>query len=168
MDSALKNPDAVRFVTTISPTASLPELVDVDLFLGELFDGSNTFSELPTEHFYAENQYVRTMSAPRGCVVVGKKHKQKTLNILLEGEMLVYTGESARPVHMKAGDIFESGPSVRKILVAIEDSKFANIHVTNLTDVAQIEAKFIYPESQEMLEDDVKTIFAAARLPCLG
>ena len=168
MDNSVKRPNGDSLSANELTSSSLPELVDFDLFVSQMTNTDITFSDLPTEHFFAENQYVRTMHAPRGSVIVGKKHRHSTLNVLLKGEMLVYTKESGKPIHLKAGDVFESGPKVRKVLVAIADSSFANIHVTTETDLEEIEKHFIYPESTEMLISDVKKIFKAGGAKCLG
>lgn len=170
MDRALENADGscVAALRSVDTDAALPELVDVEALLESLKPSENTFDKLPIEHIFMENQYFRVMSQPAGTLVVGKKHRRKTANALLNGEMLVYTKESCKPIHLKAGDVFESGPGVRKVLVAITDCRFANIHVTSETDLDVIEKTFIHTESQEMLEHDIRQIVNAGDTKCLG
>jgi len=160
VDRTLENPDAESIKNTRLKDLVSPEtLVNAE---------SGVFTSRPLKHFFGANQYMRVMEASLGDVVVGKKHKFKTLNVLLKGKVIVYTKGNEFPLVLSAGDYFESDEQTRKILVMLEDSRFANIHVTGKTDVDEIEEEFIVPETPEMIAKDVYEIFGIEAPACLG
>jgi hypothetical protein len=125
----------------------LPEITDS----GALFDllaEQGDEEGPPVEHIFSENLYTRVMTIPKGYVLFGKVHRFKTLNIVLTGKIMVYTRENEQPKVIEAPAIFESEAMTRKFGIALEKTKFANVHVTDLKDVDQIEEKFIVPESE--------------------
>ena len=102
--------------------------------------------EFDVEHMFVEGMYIRQLFVPAGCVIVGKRHRHKTLNILLKGKMVINDGVSSFEV--TAPFIAESAEFTKKAGYAIEDSIWCNIHVTSETDLDVIEEEFIIPEEE--------------------
>ncbi len=146
----------------------LKQLFNLDELLGAIRAGNAPPVPTKIDHFFAENQYVRTMHVEAGGLIIGKKHRHKTLNVLVKGRMLVYTKASKAPVLLSEGDFFESGTQTRKVLIALTDCSFSNIHVTDKKSVNEIENEFIEPESAAMLEKDLIEIFNTEADQCLG
>lgn len=113
--------------------------------LQELVTKANQNVDCKLEHTFSEGLYTRQLSIPKGSLVVGKLHRHKTLNILIKGSVTLYTGD--KPVRLNAPYIFESDVMTRKAIYTHSDTVWANIHVTNITDLDEIEREFIVDES---------------------
>lgn len=105
-------------------------------------------AECPVEHEFADGIYCRKMFAKAGTLVLGKRHRLRTFNILFSGEMTVYAGDSLPVERIKAPFSFTSDAMTRKLIFFHEDSVFANIHPTTETDPDIIEQQVIIPESE--------------------
>lgn len=116
--------------------------------------------ELPVEHLFTENQYIRQLYVPKDTVIVGKRHRYKTLNMLLKGRMLIY--DDNETIEVVAPFIVETEEYTKKAGYAIEDSIWCNIHVTNKKDLEEIEEEFIIPE------EEYQQLLKVEEQKCLG
>jgi hypothetical protein len=107
--------------------------------------------ECPVFHNFAPGVYIREMHAEKGTVILGKRHRYETCNILLKGSLLLYTGNGNSNKTIKAPMIFNSNPGVRKLALVLEDTIFLNVHPTDETDLEIIEDKFIIPEEEYLM-----------------
>lgn len=105
-------------------------------------------AECPVEHEFSDGVYLRKMSAPANCMVVGARHRLRTMNILLEGEVSYYGGESIPCMRVKAPATFTSDAMTRKLLFFHEPSVFATVHPTKETDPDEIVKQFTIPEDE--------------------
>lgn len=119
--------------------------------------------ECPVQHHFSHGIYTRTLAIPAGALIVGKRHRFETCNILLEGEISIYMGVDKEVLTLKAPCIFNSKPGEKKLGYAHTDVLFANIHPTTETDVEKIEKIFIIPE-----EEYIKLIETEEVPECLG
>lgn len=110
------------------------------------------------EHIFADGVYCRKMTITAGTTLTGKIHRHSTLNILLEGRIIVTNADGAVRT-LEAPNVFVSPPGCKKVGHALTDTVWLNVHPTKLTDLAAIEAKFIVPEAPHLLEEET---------PCLG
>ena len=102
----------------------------------------------PVEHLFAKGLYCRTIYLPAGSFVIGKRHKEETLNILLQGKLSVYKGENEEPETIEAPQLFVTQPNVKKVVFAHTGVLFANVHATEQTDVYEIEKEVILPDDE--------------------
>lgn len=102
--------------------------------------------ELPVHHHFSNGMYVRQLDIPKGMLIVGKRHREATLNILAKGTMMIICGETR--LKIEAPYTFTSEPLSKKSMYALEDCSFMNIHKTDSTDLDEIEAQFIIPEEE--------------------
>lgn len=91
-------------------------------------------------HHFGPGFCIREMHIPKGTFLVGHAHKQPLANMFIKGRMLV--SNSGRWSEMQA-PLFFVGTVGRKAAIALEDSIWQNIIVTDSTDPATIEAIFI-------------------------
>ncbi len=97
--------------------------------------------ECPLRHRFAPGMYLREVFMPKGAFVIGHEHRTEHFNIVLSGSALVMIeGEVQRIV---GPCIFKSGAGVRKVLFIEEDMRWATTHVTDLTDLKELEAQLI-------------------------
>lgn len=102
--------------------------------------------DLVTTHHFSKGMYVRQLDIPQGIVIVGKRHRGHTLNILSKGKMVIVSGTEKLTV--EAPYTFTSEPYTKKAMYALEDSSFMNVHITDSTDINEIENTFIIPEEE--------------------
>lgn len=88
-------------------------------------------------HEFTPGQYWRTVSVPAGAVIVGHRHKQPCLNLMLKGKMLVWISGATHLV--TAPHVFKSDGGSRKVAHILEDMVFTTVHPTNETDVTKLE-----------------------------
>lgn len=113
-------------------------------------------AEAPVTHHFADGVYGREMFIPAGTMLTGKIHRYATLNLLIQGEITVTTPEGIK--RLSAPAIFTSPPGCKKVGFAHTDVRWVNVHPTKLTNVADIEAKFIEPEMPHLLEGENRMI----------
>ena len=127
-------------------------LYDVEKVLSEIEQ-----IDLPVAHHFADGIYVRELVIPKGTIIIGKRHRKETCNILLKGSISIFldddgkiVGENGRPIVKRfyAPAIFNSPPFSKKMGYTHEDTIFLNIHPTQDKDLDKIEQEFIIPETE--------------------
>ena len=101
----------------------------------------DAMSGIGEKHHFAPGVYAREVLLPAGSVVVGKTHKTKHLNIIASGSCTIHC----------MGEIFEvTGPYIftseigaKKAVHSHTDVVWINIHLTDKTDVDEIEKDVI-------------------------
>ncbi len=120
--------------------------------------------DCPLVHHFAPNCYVRQVIMPAGTFVVGHEHKTKHFNIVLTGRARVLI--DGKVTEMIAPAIFTSEAGVRKALYILEEMKWATVHVTPTTDLAELEDELIV-KSQSFVTHHEKAQLMKESL-CLG
>lgn len=114
----------------------------------------------PTMDNFSDGVYARTIAMPKGAIIVGKKHKTRHLNIIVQGSARVWIEGEVRII--TAPYIFESKENCRKVLYIEEDMLWTTIHVTDETDTNIIEKQIISDEPLIGFNNIIK------ELECLG
>lgn len=109
--------------------------------------------EIPTEHQFMGGIYLRSIAVPAGTLIIGKRHRHETCNMLLSGVMSIYIGENQPNKMLKGPCIFLSDPGSKKMGYAHTDCVFMNLHPTSETDLDKIESEFIIPEEEYLLNE---------------
>jgi hypothetical protein len=105
-------------------------------------------AECPLQHVFAPGAYARTMRIPAGTVIVGKIHKHAHLNILSQGTVCVMT-ETEGDRQLTGPLTMVSPPGTKRAVYAITDAVWTTIHLTNSTDLEEIEAEVIAPTFED-------------------
>lgn len=101
--------------------------------------------ECPVGHLFSPGLYLRTIYMPADTFVVGKTHATEHPNILISGECTVWTAQDG--VHRLVGPkAWVSGAGVKKVLYTHTDCVWMTAHVTESTDLVEIESQIIVPE----------------------
>ena len=103
--------------------------------------------ECPVNHHFADGQYLRETHMPAGTFAIGKKHRYKTINIILKGRLSVYNGPDSPILEIEAPAIWTSNAGVQKMAFFHEDTIWLNPHPTDETDIEAIENKFIVKDT---------------------
>ena len=107
----------------------------------EIVEIEHTPGGLPLTHRFSDGIYIREIFMPKGMIVVGHVHNTKHMNIVLTGKAKVWDGESVKDI--TAPYTFESNSGIRKVLYIEEDMIWQTIHVTNETDIFELEEVLI-------------------------
>lgn len=107
--------------------------------------------ECPVVHRFTPGCYLREITMPKDTYVIGKIHATEHFNIILEGEVTVITAAGSQ--RLKAPCTFISGAGVQKIVYMHEKCVWQTVHVTDKTDLKEIE-KDVIVESYDQLEID--------------
>ncbi len=139
----------------LSKTKQYYGILGVQAILETLIErtGQPVLDNVTTEHVFADGVYTRQMHVKAGTLVIGKRHKLSTTNILLSGTMLVMSDQGLPPQRLEAPCVFVSPPMDKKIGLAITDVIWANSFATSCTDVDQIIADATVEDDCELLQE---------------
>lgn len=120
-----------------------PSLVEKREIIGNLITevGNLPPVDCPVTHRFAPGVYLREIFMPKGTIVVGKIHKTEHFNVLVSGRCTVFTVEGMS--HHEAPDTFISAAGIQKVVVMHDDCQWQTIHVTDKTDIDEIEKEVI-------------------------
>lgn len=104
------------------------------------------YGEYPNvaEHYFVPGYYVRQIKIPAGRVILGHKHRNACLNLMLKGKMIVWMNGITQVVEAPFQFISEGG--TRKVARVLEDMVFATVHRTDGTDIPALEQE-LFEES---------------------
>jgi hypothetical protein len=111
-----------------------------DLELAEQYGLKMKQTECRVEHLFGPGFCIREMHIPAGTFVIGHAHRQPLANMLVQGTLVVQS--EGRWSHMTAPLFFVGVPG-RKSAIALTDSIWQNILVTDETDPSVIEELFV-------------------------
>mgnify|MGYP003590376324 CR=1 FL=1 len=103
----------------------------------------------PVQHHFAPGAYGREMTIPAGLVVVGKIHKHAHINVISKGRVQVFT-EQDGVLELAAPCTFVSSPGTKRVIHALEETVWTTVHVTDKTDLAEIEREVIATDFSEV------------------
>lgn len=103
----------------------------------------------PVKHHFAPGSYGREMTLPAGLVVVGKIHKHAHINVISKGRVQVFT-EQEGVLELAAPCTFVSSPGTKRVVYVLEETVWTTVHVTDKTDLAEIEREVIATDFKEV------------------
>ncbi len=126
-----------------------------------LIDLENAMLKLPQvectlTHNFAHGVYVRELHIPKDTIIMGKRHRFETCNIVLTGALSIYMGEDEPIKKIKAPCIFNTQSGAKKLGYTHEDTIFLNIIGTSERDIQKIEEEFIITEKEFIKEMEAK------------
>ena len=109
----------------------------------------------PLEHTFADGVYVRQMYMPKDTAVVGKIHKREHVWFLLQGCISVATENKIEEYEAPCYVVSPGGS--KRVILALEDSIFVNIHPnpSNTQDLIELE-KYNVAKNYEEYEQYIK------------
>jgi quercetin dioxygenase-like cupin family protein len=112
--------------------------------------------ELPTEHYYSGGMYCRKVFRPAGTTIVGKVHKKAHLFLCANGQIIAWSETGMKTLN--SGDVIESQPGTKRVTYATEDSIGITFHVTDKTELADIESELVEPDELALFDSCNKLI----------
>ena len=99
----------------------------------------------PLKHKFAGGIYMREIFIPKDTLIVGKIHRHSHPNVLLKGDVSVWT-EGGGVERLKAPMAMISPPGTKRLVYTHEDSTWITFHsVGEETDPAKCEEMIIAP-----------------------
>lgn len=111
-------------------------------------------AELETEHFFSPGMYLRRVYRPAGTLIVGKVHKKPHFFLCAKGEIIAWTETGMRK--LQAGDVVESQPGTKRVTLAVIDSIGVTVHLTDKTDLDEIEQELVEPDDLALFDSSNK------------
>ncbi len=105
---------------------------------------------LDVKHHFAPGVYAREVLLPAGSVVIGKTHKTEHLNIIAQGHCTVHCMGKILEIH--GPYTFVSKAGAKKAVYSHTDVVWINIHLTDETDIDEIEKEIIDGMAEIMYE----------------
>lgn len=106
--------------------------------------------EVPTEHTFGPGFYARTIHLKAGTTLTGKVHATEHIFILSKGELLVATEDGEQ--HLVAPVQVVCRPGLKRAGHAITDVVCTNIHITEKTDLLELEQDLIISDARHVIE----------------
>jgi len=123
-------------------------------------DGRLEEADCPVTHRFSDGIYLREIFMPKGTRIIGKIHATEHFNVLLSGKVTVITAEGEE--YIEAPHTFISKAGVQKVVIIHEDCIWQTLHVTNKTNLDEIEKDVIVESYDQLLVDglldDIKGI----------
>ena len=97
----------------------------------------------PLKHSFADGVYIREMKMEKGSAVIGAIHNHLHVWFLLQGELIVATENSTE--EFLAPCYVISKPGSKRVIYAVEDSVFVNVHknYNNTKNIKELEADIV-------------------------
>lgn len=124
--------------------------------------GAAQEQECPVTHRFTKGCYLREIFMPKGTVIIGKIHATEHFNVLLKGDVTVLTAEGVERI--KAPHTFISLAGVQKVVAIHEDCVWQTIHVTDSTDLEEIEKEVIVDSYDNLAIDGLLNKYIRASL----
>lgn len=132
--------------------------------LVERLEGNIMLSDIeqpdcPLEHNFSDGVYVRQVTMPTDSLIVGHEHRTKHLNIISKGKCRLLDLDTGVITDIQAPYTFESHAGVRKVLYIVEECVWATVHVTNTTDLDELERELIiHSETNKKITKETKCL----------
>ena len=117
----------------------------------QISTGELQSQECPVTHRFNKCCYLREILMPAGTRIIGKIHATEHFNILLTGKVTVVTAEGSE--YIEAPHTFVSKAGVQKVVFIHEDCLWQTVHVTDKTNIEEIEKEFIVEDYDQLLID---------------
>jgi len=118
-----------------------------------LMDPSTEGADLPIRHSFAPGIYAREMFIPEGTLLIGKIHKHRHHNFLMQGSIIVLTEEGGVKL-LQAPLMIVSEPGTQRVGYAITDTIWTTVHENkdNTEDLDIIEKRTVTDDKQKYIE----------------
>ena len=102
-----------------------------------------TIPDVPIKHSFADQLYIRQMDLKKGHVILGAVHNHLHVWFLLKGKVII--NNNGEKIEHIAPCYTVSKPGSKRIILALEDAIFVNVHKnpTNNKDIAELEKEIV-------------------------
>tara|TARA_Y100000310_G_C20194050_1_gene583808 strand:- start:96 stop:605 length:510 start_codon:yes stop_codon:yes gene_type:complete len=115
---------------------------------GELIE-----QDCPVVHRFSPGLYLREILMPKGTRIIGKIHATEHFNVVLTGRCTVITVEGI--MEIEAPYTFISKAGIQKVVIVHDDCQWQTLHVTNKTEIDEIEKEVIAEDYDQLQVDGI-------------
>jgi hypothetical protein len=113
---------------------------------------SNAF---PLTHSFSDGVYIREMSMLKDGIVIGKIHNRSHTWFLMKGKLKIANEDGV--VTYSAPTYVNAGSGAKRVIIALEDSVFVNVHpnpnnITNIDELEKILTCETYTQYKQLKE----------------
>lgn len=112
--------------------------------------GRDTEKVCPVKHSFGQGCYVREWNSPAGVLTVSKVHKIAHPFFVLKGRVSVMTEDGMEEIVAPHYGITK--PGTKRVLYTHEDTTWVTVHVTDKTDIDDIESEIIAGQLEDLNE----------------
>lgn len=109
-------------------------------------------SEFETFHLFTPGLYVRTIHIPAGSYLTSKVHKTAHPFVLSEGKICIFTEQGGQEI-FNAPYMGVTQPGNRRFAYAETNCIFSTFHVTDKTDIDEIEKDVVETRDNKYLQN---------------
>lgn len=106
--------------------------------------------EMETKHHFGGGVYARELIIPEDTVLTGKMHTHEHLNIMVRGDITVYTETGEKRISEPC--VIVSRPGTKRAGYTHKETVWITLHATPETDLDVIEKIFIASDPQEFID----------------
>lgn len=103
--------------------------------------------QIDIEELFVDGMYSRTVFLKQGTLAIGHEHKNRVINILSQGSLLVKTNDEEVGITIHAPKIFVTEPGSKKSVYAFTDVTFTNIIRTDKLTTEEVEQEVVLPHN---------------------
>lgn len=105
--------------------------------------------DVPIKHQFADQLYIRQMDLKKGHVIVGAIHNHLHVWFLLTGKVII--NNNGEIIEYIAPCYTLSKPGSKRVILALEDSIFVNVHKnpSNTKDIKELEKEIVSMTTEE-------------------
>ena len=111
--------------------------------------------ECVLKHEFTPGMYIRSLTMPKGALAVSKIHKTEHPYFILRGRVSVWI-EGKGWITYCGGHRGITKPGTRRVLYVWEETEWVTVHVTDKTDVEEIERDVIFDPERDDASIEVK------------
>ena len=109
----------------------------------------------PLTHSFSDGVYVREMSMLEGGIVIGKIHNRSHTWFLMKGKLKIANEDGV--VTYSAPTYVNASSGAKRVIIALEDSVFVNVHpnpdnITNIDELERILTCETYTQYKQLKE----------------
>tara|TARA_R110000765_G_scaffold48361_1_gene98947 strand:+ start:571 stop:1053 length:483 start_codon:yes stop_codon:yes gene_type:complete len=109
--------------------------------------------EVPITHRFTEGLYIREIFVSAGTLFTTETHKKQNPFVISLGKYKVYDGENILVIEAPHTGITE--PNTRRLVYAEEDTIWTTFHVTDKTDIEEIEKEIFIDHKNKYVDPDL-------------
>tara|TARA_R110000824_G_scaffold68935_3_gene177702 strand:+ start:40 stop:522 length:483 start_codon:yes stop_codon:yes gene_type:complete len=107
----------------------------------------------PLKHRFTDGMYIREVFVPAGSLFTTAIHKKQHPFVISLGKYKVYDGDNILVIEAPHTGITE--PNTRRLIYAEEDTICTTFHITDKTDVDEIEKEIIIDHKNNYADQDL-------------
>lgn len=108
---------------------------------------------MPLTHRFTDGMYIREIFMPAGTLLTSKIHKTNHPYVVTKGKCKVFDGNKIE--HIEGPHTGITVPNTRRLLYIEEDTTWITFHVTDKTDVNEIEKEIINDRENNFIDKEL-------------